>query len=159
MTGKIQQEIQQSKPFPSLSVEAYLNLLRTADVLSRDVEAVLRPAGLSQTQYNVLRILRGAEPAGAKCSEIAARMITRDPDVTRLLDRMESLGLVRRARSAHDRRVVTVRITDAGLRLLRRLDRPIVEVHERQFGHLGERRLRQLIGLLEHLRSASRQDS
>jgi DNA-binding MarR family transcriptional regulator len=138
MTGKIQQEIQQSKPFPSLSVEAYLNLLRTADVL---------------------RILRGAEPTGAKCSEIAARMITRDPDVTRLLDRMESLGLVRRARSAEDRRVVTVRITDAGLRLLRRLDRPIVEVHERQFGHLGERRLRQLIGLLEHLRSASRQDS
>ncbi|MBI1750855.1 MAG: MarR family transcriptional regulator [Acidobacteria bacterium] len=152
MAGKAQAELKQTRPFESPVVEAYINVLRTADALLRGTEEILKPAGLSGTQYNVLRILRGAGPGGLACREIGERMITRDPDITRLLDRLEGRGLVTRKRGEKDRRVVTTRITAAGLRLLKGLDRPVLEVHERQFGHLGRRRMQALIRLLEAAR-------
>src|SRR5713226_4693010 len=89
MAGKLQKEIQQSQPFRSVGAEAFLNIIRTADALTRDVEKMLKRHGLTSTQYNLLRILRGAGKSGATCSEISGRMIKEDPDVTRLLDRME----------------------------------------------------------------------
>ncbi len=152
MPGRLQREIKQNRPFESREAEATINLLRTADLLSRHAEAILKAAGLSLTQYNVLRILRGAGAEGLPCGEIAARMITRDPDITRLLDRLERGGLVSRARDACDRRVVTTRIEPAGLRLLKRLDAPMATLHRRLLGHLGPRRLRALIALLEEAR-------
>ena len=152
MTAKLQNEIKQEKPFPTLEAEAYLNLLRTADALSRGVEEILKPAGLSATQYNVLRILRGT-PAGLPCGEIANRMITRDPDITRLLDRLGKRGLISRRREAKDRRMVLTRITPEGLAVLARLDRPVQEAHRKQLGHLGRERLRALAELLTACRS------
>ncbi len=129
-----------------------MNLQRTADALLMGVEKTLRATGLSPTQYNVLRILRGAGPDGLPCGEVAARMFTRDPDMTRLLDRLEARGLAVRARERDDRRVVTTRITAAGLRLLKGLDQPILDTHLGQLGHLGQERLRTLIRLLERIR-------
>lgn len=152
MPGRILAELKQTRPFPSLEAEAAVNLLRTADAVSRVLAAGLKPHGLSPEQYNVLRILRGAGRAGLPCGEIAARMITRDPDMTRLLDRMEARGLIGRTRDAKDRRVVTTRIRPAGLRLLAALDAPLNEEHKRLFGHLGRQRLGQLVGLLEAVR-------
>jgi DNA-binding MarR family transcriptional regulator len=130
---------------------AFLDLLRTSDVLTRRVVGVLRPVDLSPTQYNVLRILRGARE-GLPCGEIASRMITRDPDMTRLLDRMEKRGLVLRSRETKDRRQVVTRITAEGLRILAQLEGPVLEAHRRQLGHLGPRRLRQLTELLRAAR-------
>ncbi|MBI3695976.1 MAG: MarR family transcriptional regulator [Acidobacteria bacterium] len=134
-------------------VEAFLNLQRTADVLLRGIEAVLKPFGFSPTQYNVLRILRGAGPEGLACRHIGDRMLTRDPDITRLLDRLEARKLVSRTREQKDRRVLTTRVTEAGLEILKQLDAPIAQAHRKQLGHLGEARLRTLSSLLELARS------
>ena len=131
---------------------AFLDLLRTTDVLSRGLVAVLKAEDLSPTQYNVLRILRGA-PEGLPCGEIATRMITRDPDVTRLLDRLEKRKLISRSREAADRRTVVARITADGLKLLGRLDEPVQTAHKKQLGHLGRERLRALTELMGILRS------
>jgi len=150
--GRILAEIKQSKPFASLEAEAAVNLLRTADTALRAMAAVLKPHNLSAEQYNVLRILRGAGDLGLPCGEIAARMLTRDPDMTRLLDRMEARGLIGRARDAKDRRVVTTRIRPEGLRLLDRLDGPLHEQNRRLMGRLGKKRLRLLVALLEAVR-------
>ncbi len=133
--------------------DAYLELQRTADALARGVADVLKPAGLTSAQFNVLRILRGVGVAGATCCEVANRMITRDPDVTRLVDRLERRGLVARARDARDRRVVLLRITTEGLRLLAGLDDRIVETHRAQLGHVGHGRLQELIELLRAVRT------
>jgi DNA-binding MarR family transcriptional regulator len=149
MARPLQEEIRQQKPFVSLEQEAVLNVLRTADVLQQRLAAALKPFKLSHSQYNVLRILRGAGPKGLACREISERMITRDPDITRLLDRLEARGLLTRARDQKDRRVVMARITSEGQRLLEVLDRPIVEVDRQLLQHLGEQRLRALIELLE----------
>jgi DNA-binding MarR family transcriptional regulator len=149
MAGRLQAEIKQRKPFRTLEQEAFLNLLRTTDALLRGQAKVLKSAGLSHPQYNVLRILRGAGPDGLACREVCERMITRDPDVTRLLDRLEVRGLIARERNKKDRRVVMVRITQGGLRLLRRLDGPIVHLHTQHLGHLGTKRLQALVELLE----------
>jgi DNA-binding MarR family transcriptional regulator len=130
---------------------ALLDLVRTCDLLSRGPAQVLKKEDLSPTQYNVLRILRGA-PGGLACGEIASRMITRDPDITRLLDRLEKRGLISRSRESKDRRTVMTRITPDGLKLLSRLDEPIREVHRKQLGHLGRERL----GVLTELLSAAR---
>ncbi|HWR50743.1 MAG TPA: MarR family transcriptional regulator [Bryobacteraceae bacterium] len=124
-----------------------MSLLRTTDVLSRHLTQVLKAEDLSQTQYNVLRILRGA-PDGLACGEIGNRMITRDPDITRLLDRLEKRGLISRCRETKDRRMVLTRITPAGLDVLSRLDKPVQEAHRKQLGHLGRERLRTLAELL-----------
>jgi DNA-binding MarR family transcriptional regulator len=131
---------------------AFLDLLRTADMLSRGMVGVLKAEDLSTTQYNVLRILRGS-PAGLPCGEIASRMITRDPDVTRLLDRMEKRGLISRTRETRDRRLVTARITQDGLKLVDRMDEPVQEIHRKLLGHLGKDRLRALSELLAAARA------
>jgi DNA-binding MarR family transcriptional regulator len=131
---------------------AFLDLLRTTDMLSRGLISVLKAEDLSATQYNVLRILRGA-PEGLPCGEIANRMITRDPDVTRLLDRLEKRSLISRCRETKDRRTVMVRITPAGLKLLARLDTPVQDGHRRQLGHLGREQLKTLTELLRMARS------
>jgi len=135
-----------------LSARVFVSLQKTADALALEAEQLLKPHGLSGTQYNVLRILRGAEPAGLPCSAIGERMISHDPDMTRLLDRMEKRGLITRARQTDDRRVVKARITRAGLALLKSLDQPVRELHQRQFGHLPATRLNALADLLEQVR-------
>src|SRR6266576_3436241 len=119
----------------------FLDLLRTTDVLSRGLMHVLKAEDLSATQYNVLRILRGA-PKGLPCGEIASRMITRDPDITRLLDRMEKRSLISRCREIKDRRMVMARITPEGLKVLARLDEPVQNGHRQQLGHLGRERMK-----------------
>ncbi|HEU0052413.1 MAG TPA: MarR family transcriptional regulator [Longimicrobium sp.] len=152
MTGKILAEIKQNKPFPSTEEEAWLNVQRTANVLAQGLTELLKQHDLTTTQYNVLRILRGAGEKGLTAGDIGDRMITRDPDVTRLLDRLEKRGLVERWRCTHDRRVVWTRITRAGLEVIGPLDAPITALHARQLGHLGPDRLRELIDLLEAAR-------
>jgi DNA-binding MarR family transcriptional regulator len=127
---------------------AFLDLLRATDRLSRGLVAVLKTEDLSGNQYNVLRILRGAIE-GLPCGEIGNRMITRDPDITRLLDRLEKRGLISRSRETRDRRMVMARITPSGLKLLGRLDEPVLEAHRKQLGHLGRERLRALTELLQ----------
>lgn len=133
-------------------VAALLNVMRTADWLSRGVVEILKPHDLSPTQYNVLRILRGAGCEGRKCGEISDRLVTRDPDITRLLDRLAKRGLISRERSEADRRVVFTRITPAGLDLLEELDAPITEAHTRQFANLNAEQLATLSHLLELVR-------
>src|SRR6266849_4791387 len=122
MPRGLQAELKQKVPFRSREAEAYLSLLRTADALQSQVEAKLKEFGLTGTQYNALRILRGAGAEGLPCSEIGERMITRDPDITRLLDRLQKRGLVDRSRGKQDRRVIYGKITPAGLKLLREMD-------------------------------------
>ena len=142
----------ESKPRTGSPEEAaHVDIVRTADMLSRGPAQVLKSEDLSPTQYNVLRILRGA-PQGLACGEIGDRMITRDPDITRLLDRLEKRGLISRHRDARDRRIVMARITPQGLRLLARLDEPMQEAHRRQLGHMGGERLRALTELLAQAR-------
>ncbi len=138
----------------ALEQTAFLGLQRAAADLGQQVAELLKPAGLSPAQYNVLRILRGAGEAGLPCGEIAARMITRDPDITRLLDRLEKRGLVSRARESGDRRVVTTRITDEARSLLGTLDEPVAALHRRQLAGLGEEKLHALVALLEQARGA-----
>jgi DNA-binding MarR family transcriptional regulator len=148
----IQAEIQQSRPFSTLEEEASVALQRTADRLQWRLSEMLKAFGLSPTQYNALRILRGAGDEGRSCSEIAERMINHDPDITRLVDRLERRGLVARSREGRDRRVITTRITPAGLDLLATLDRPLEEFGRKVLGPLGEQQLRTLIQLLQAVR-------
>jgi len=154
MSTKLKDEIKQGKPFESLEAEVFLNLMRTADALSRGVEEILKLAGLSHTQYNVLRILRGAGEQGLCCREVADRMITRDPDITRLLDRLERRGLLTRGRDSNDRRVITVRITTAGQKLLSNLDGPLSKHNRNLLSHMDEGDLRKLLELLEAARES-----
>ncbi|HTQ59330.1 MAG TPA: MarR family transcriptional regulator [Candidatus Solibacter sp.] len=144
-----------SSQHPLLPLEdaIFISLQKTADSLGLEAEQLLKPHGLTGTQYNVLRILRGAEPGGLACSGIGERMISHDPDMTRLLDRMEKIGLITRARQADDRRVVKTRITPAGLALLKSLDQPVRELHKRQFRHMPPARLKTLAQLLEDVRA------
>jgi DNA-binding MarR family transcriptional regulator len=125
----------------------YIDLARTTDMLSRPVAHLLKGADLSQTQYNVLRILRGS-PDGLTCGEIGDRMISRDPDITRLLDRLEKRNLISRCRETKDRRMVLARIAPDGLETLARLDGPVQDEHRKLLGHLGRERLRALTSLL-----------
>lgn len=148
----LRDEIKQRRPFKSREEEVSLNVHRTASALAQGFVPLLKEADVTATQYNVLRILRGAGKDGLPCGEIAARMITKDSDITRLLDRLEKRGLVGRRRDSDDRRVVLTRITADGLRLLAGLDQPVVETHARLLGHLGPRKLRQLAELLEAAR-------
>jgi DNA-binding MarR family transcriptional regulator len=152
MAGKLQAELKQTKPFRLLEEEALLNIQRTADVLVQRASDVLREQGLSPTQYNVLRILRGAGSGGAICKEIGNRMVTRDPDITRLLDRLEKRKLIRRSRSEADRRQVTICITQDGLDVLKKLDQPIEELNRKILGHIDRGKLKDLIETLERIR-------
>jgi DNA-binding MarR family transcriptional regulator len=139
------------EPKTTLEAQVFVNLVRAADSLTRGGEALLKPSGLSGTQYNVLRILRGAGPEGLLCREIGCRMISRDPDITRLLDRLESRGLISRTRGEEDRRVVKTRITPEGLRVLEELDAPVQELHRRQLNRLPVTELQKLSRLLERV--------
>lgn len=153
MSGRLKQEIKQRRPFSSVQEEVVLSLLRTADLAAVPMNEVLREANLSQSQYNVLRILRGAGEEGLPCGEISERMVSRDPDLTRLLDRLESRGLVTRARGTRDRRVVTATITEDALQLLESLDDPVEKSVKQALAHVPVARLRTLLELLEQLRS------
>lgn len=150
---RLQAELKQKIPFGSEEQEAYLALLRTSDALQTRMESKLKEFGLTGTQYNALRILRGAGNDGLPCSEIGDRMITHDPDITRLLNRLEDRGLAERARGKQDRRVILGRITPAGLRLLREMDAPVERFSRDVLRHVGKERLQQLIALLELVRN------
>jgi DNA-binding MarR family transcriptional regulator len=152
MPRGLQAELKQRIPFASREAEAYLSLLRTSDALQTQVEAQLKEFGLTGTQYNALRILRGAGPEGLPCREIGERMITRDPDITRLLDRLEDRGFVQRMRAKHDRRVIYGKITAAGLKLLREMDGPLEKFGREMLRHVGQEKLKRLIELLELVR-------
>jgi len=154
MAGRLAKEIQQKKPFISAEEEAFLNLARTFEVLQQGLSEALKPYQLTATQYNVLRILRGAGSEGVTCSQAGERMVTHDPDITRLLDRLEARKLVERERSREDRRIVITRITITGRDLLNSLDEPMKALHKRQAGHIGKEKLQQLIDTLESLRNA-----
>ena len=131
---------------------AFLELARTTDLLSRRLAPLLKAEDLSANQYNVLRILRGS-PEGLPCGDIANRMITRDPDITRLLDRLEKRQLIERWRDPGDRRVVLARITPPALELLARMDGPVREGHRKQLGHMGSSKLKLLSQLLQEARA------
>jgi MarR family transcriptional regulator, organic hydroperoxide resistance regulator len=152
MVKRLQDELQQKVPFRSLRTEAYLNLERSADAIKNAVGEALKPFGISGTQYNVLRILRGAGVAGRTCGEVGERLVTRDPDITRLLDRLEKRGLIVRSREQEDRRIVTTRITAAGLKLLDELDPTLDQVERGLFKGFSDAKLRSLINLLEAAR-------
>ena len=139
--------------FESAANEALLNVLVTASWLNGEIAATLAPHGITNAQYNVLRILRGRHPGCATCSEIGDRLLDRTPDVTRLLVRLEGAGWVRRQRADHDRRVVEVEITEAGLALLGVLDGPMAETTGRLMRHLSDDDLARLSGLLEVMRT------
>ena len=155
----LKDEIKKRKPFESPGEEAYLNLLRTTGVLYAEIERAFKEYGISEPKYNVLRILRGARMngefngEGVPSLEIGDRMITRVPDITRLVDRLEAEGLVRRRRCEEDRRVVWVEITAKGLALLDAMDEPISRLHRGQFSHMTHEECTELSRLLVKARS------
>lgn len=153
MVGSIQTEIKQSKPLTP-EQEVLLTLQRTADAFDRRLVEVLKPFGISGTQYNVLRILRGAGKEGLPCGAIGERMVTRDPDITRLLDRLDKMGFVARARGQRDRRVVTTTITEAGMKLLKQLDKPVQETGTELVKNLSKAQMQELVELLDLARGA-----
>ena len=155
MAGKILKELQQSKPFRHIEEEVFLNIQRTADAMLQELLDVLKPAGLSITQYNVLRILRGAGENGLTCKDIGARMITRDPDITRLLDRLERRNLLTRSRAKEDRRFIAIRVTPEGLALLQQLDEPIGQKQVELMRQMSREQLGSAIEILEQLREWS----
>jgi DNA-binding MarR family transcriptional regulator len=148
-------EIVQERPFSSAEEEALLNLMRTSDVLHRAFHRKTRDWGVTSTQYNVLRILRGAQPRGLTCAAIGSRMITAEPDITRLLSRLKALKLIRQQRDRHDRRVVWTQISEAGLELLKAMDPVIERVPRELLGHMSKADLTELIKLVELARKNS----
>lgn len=149
----LKSEIEQQRPFSGPEEEALLNLVRTADRLQRALQRHIRPWGITATQYNVLRILRGAQPDGLPCAAIGERMIAAEPDITRLLGRLKGLKLVRQRRDRHDRRVVCTQITEAGLALLRTMDPMIERAPGELLGHMSGAQLAELNRLLELART------
>ncbi len=153
MGDKLRAELKQGKPFSSLAEEALLNLERTADCFRRELQKALKPHGITQTQYNALRILRGAQPNGLTCSELGERLVSSDPDITRLLERLARLGLINRHRATADKRVVVTEIAPAGLALLISLV-PILDDHiRRSLAHMDRTAQLRLINLLEDARA------
>jgi DNA-binding MarR family transcriptional regulator len=141
-----------SSPALSLENRVFVALLQATDSLGQETEQLLKAAGLTGAQYNVLRILRGSEPQGLPCRGIGDRMISHDPDMTRLLDRLEKRSLITRVRQTDDRRVIKTRITPQALSLLKTLDQPVRELHKRQFRHMSAAHLKLLSDLLEEIR-------
>lgn len=142
------QELNQTKPFKHLEEEVSLNLQRTAQIVNSAVVERLKSFDLTGTQYNVLRILRGAGDDGLMCGQISERLITKDSDITRLLDRLENRGLIERERHLKDRRVIVSRVTEEGLKVLTELDEPVTLCVKEQLAHLSAKQLKQLNGLL-----------
>ncbi len=156
MTPKtLRDELKMAKPFKSVEEEAVLSIARTAALIEHAGSEALKPFELTITQYNVLRILRGAGSDGLCRNEVGERLVTKVPDVTRLLDRMEAADLIVRERGGRDRRFVATRITDKGLKLLEKIDRELPAIHGRQLGHVSQKRLRELISILEEVRNAT----
>ena len=152
MTTDLQTDLKQKKPFPRISAEALVSVLRTAAVLDHQLTDVLKPFGITHTQYNVLRILRGAGAAGLCGREVAERMVSRVPDVSRLLDRMEDTDLISRERDPGDRRHVTARISRKGLAMLEEATPRLEAVERARFGQLPAGRLQQLLEVLTAVR-------
>jgi len=161
MVGRLQGELKQNKPFASIEVEAFLNLVRTADMLGRHLGGLLKSHDLTMTQYNVLRILRGTGASGLPCGEIGARLVTWDPDITRLIDRLEKRALVARAREDADRRVVLVRLTPSGTAFLAAIDadEQVNTALQTALGHIPAPDLAQLITALENIRDHLRSEA
>jgi DNA-binding MarR family transcriptional regulator len=149
----LQQELRKKRPFDLPEEEAGLNLLRTSESVRMPFDRLFAAYGISDPQYNVLRILRGHRGKGLPCTEISAQMVSRMPDMTRLVDRLEKGGLVRRCRTAEDRRVVLICITPAGLALLARLNQPVRDLHKETLGHLSRGELAELSRLLVKART------
>ena len=139
---------QAARPGSAIEDHIFVAILKSADTLSQEAEQLIKSVGLTMAQYNVLRILRGAEPEGLLCRGISERMISRDPDITRLLDRMENHGWITRHREKEDRRVVKTRITEDGLATLKKLDQPVRDLHKGQFRHMSASQLKTLAKLL-----------
>jgi DNA-binding MarR family transcriptional regulator len=155
MADRLKEEIQQTKPFSGVEQEALLNIHRTSGHIQHVLQQMLKGHGLTEPQYNVLRILRGAGSGGLRCSDIGDRMVSRDPDVTRLLERLQRQLLIERRRDGRDRRVIYSRISASGLQALRELD-PLVESASKSLlGHMSRQKLSELIGLLEEIRHGS----
>lgn len=148
----LRDEIKQTKPFASPAEEAVLNIVRTAEVLRSAAAETLKPYGITGTQYNVLRILRGAGANGLPCGQIADRMVTQDSDITRLLDRLSTMGLIDRGRSEEDRRVVTTVLSAEGKKLLTKLDPVVKQLNQNLLGQLDERTIAAMIRGLEQIR-------
>ncbi len=155
VSGKLANEIRQTKPFRCLEEEVFLNLGRTYQVIQEKVAALLKEHQLTPQQYNILRILRGAQPQGLTCTETSERMLSPDPDMTRLFDRMETRQWIVRERSREDRRAIVTRITPAGLELVGQIDQPIDELLHGLLASLGRGRLKELIETLEFLRETA----
>jgi DNA-binding MarR family transcriptional regulator len=155
--SSLQAELKKRRPFDSPEQEAMLNLLRTAGRFQTPLDRLLRSYGVSPSQYNVLRILRG-EGKPLPCLEIADRMITAVPAITALIDRLEGAGLVARQRSEEDRRVVYVAITGKALELLAKVDSPLIDLHRRLLGHMTPAELKSLNRLLTHARESVPED-
>lgn len=148
----LRSELRRPRPFASATEEAQVSIRRTAGLLTRSTAELLRDHGLTPTQYNALRVLRSAGEDGLPCSELGARMLTHEPDVTRLIDRLDRAGLVRRERDQPDRRVVTIRISEAGFTLLARLDEPVARLDDRRLAGVSQEELRTLIDILARVR-------
>jgi DNA-binding MarR family transcriptional regulator len=153
--GNLKAELKQNKSFETLEDEVFVNIIRTAEVLTRKEAEFFKRYELTPSQFNVLRILRGAEPDGLICREISERMIAFDPDMTKLLDRLEARNFVTRDRQQKDRRVITVKVTDEGLALLKTIDQPILNMVGKALGHLSEKKLRTLNELIEEARKCA----
>ncbi|MEO8482651.1 MAG: MarR family transcriptional regulator [Acidobacteriota bacterium] len=144
----LRDELKQAKPWKSLEEEASLNIARTYAILEHAMAQALKPHDITPTQYNVLRILRGAGDVGLCRNAVGERLVRRVPDVTRLLDRMEQLGLIARVRDGEDRRFVSTRLAPKGQEIVDRLDPEVCAIHRQHLGHLTESQLTQLIELL-----------
>jgi DNA-binding MarR family transcriptional regulator len=153
LVSNLKREIAQERPFSGPAEEALLNLMRTADCLHRAMQRTTRAWGVTSTQYNVLRILRGSQPQGLTCSAIGDRMITAEPDITRLLGRLKAQKLVRQQRDKRDKRVLWTQISPVGLALLAEMDPVVQQGPKDLLGHLTDEELTQLIHLLESARS------
>ncbi len=152
MATKLQRELKQAKPFSGIEEEVILNVARTAEYLGSRLAEVLKSADLTSTQYNALRILRGAGVDGLTCGDVGERMVTKDSDITRLLDRLERRGLIHRERPETNRRIVLTRITPDGLRLLTELDAPLQDAQRKLLAHMGKQTLKELNEMLEACR-------
>jgi DNA-binding MarR family transcriptional regulator len=154
MSDGLRAELKQTRPFPRRSAEALLSVVRTAAIIEHQIGEALKPYGITMTQYNVLRILRGAGDRGLCGREVGERMVSKVPDVSRLLDRLEETGLIRRERDESDRRHVSARITPKGLEMIARATPALEAVERARFGSLSSRSLDAVIDALEQVRAA-----
>lgn len=152
MGSKLQEEIKQSRPFATLEEEVLLNLRRSADYVNHYFQQLIKPLGLTSTQYNVLRILRGAGEEGLRCSEIGERLVSSDPDITRLLSRLQKQKYIRRKRNPKDRRVIYAMITAEGLKVLQDLDPVVIDAGKALLQHMNKEKQTTLLALLEEIR-------